>query len=425
MKALRPLSSLGPRYMALWVGQTVSQFGTFVAFLTLPLLVLHLQEAIGEGSTLDFSITFALETVPTLFVGLIGGVLLDRVQLRPVMLVTDLLRASAFFYLAASVGTYGLLTVFVMAFLVGSMTTLFDAALYSLIPALVPKNRLAQANGFMAASEQANTALGPLAAGVFAAISGGPELGLFVNGLTFVVSAISLLWVGRVVHHGIKVEDRSPVLTEAANGLRYIWSEPRLRISTTAASIANFVMGFVEATFVVLAFWVLGAENETEVGVLLAAMGVGGVVGALTASRFIGRLGLGRTMVLGLAWTGIGLFVVMFTDYGLVALGLQVLWVIGVALINVPLATIRQHYAAPAMMGRVISGSRAIAWATLPIGALIGGWLGSSQTSYPLVARSFPLLLVGAAIWLSTTVIWSDTYGPGARPVGEPAPAEA
>jgi hypothetical protein len=65
------------------------------------------------------------------------------------------------------------------------------------------------------------------------------------------------------------------------------------------------------------------------------------------------------------------------------------------------------------MIGRVITASRAIGWATLPIGALVGGWLGSTGETYPWVARSFPVILVLTALWLFTTVVWKDTYGPG------------
>ena len=78
--------------MALWIGQTVSQFGTYVAFLTLPLLVLHIQDVTGEGTTLDFSITYALETAPTILVGLLGGVLLDRWHLRPASVTPSVFR---------------------------------------------------------------------------------------------------------------------------------------------------------------------------------------------------------------------------------------------------------------------------------------------------------------------------------------------
>lgn len=399
--------------MALWVGQTVSQFGTYVAFLTIPFLVRHIQLAAGSENTLDFSIAYAAETLPTLIVGLLGGVFLDRWHLRPVMIATDLLRACAFFFLAANVGEMGVFIVFVMAFLIGSMTTLFDGALYALIPALVPRERLVDGNSFVAASQQANFALGPLAAGVFIAYTGDPAFGLFLNGLTFVASAIMLKWVGRVAHHRPDDEERSSVLTEAANGIRYIWAEPRLRTTVIASAIPNFVIGFIEATFVVLAFQVLGASSEFEVGVLLFFMGLGGLFGALIAPRVSRRLGVGRALILGMTIAGIGLFAVMFTTYGFLALALQAGWMVGVSIINVPLATIRQHYAAPSMLGRVVTASRALGWATLPFGALLGGWLGNSETTYPWVARAFPLALIGTAIWLTTTIIWSNTFGPG------------
>ena len=410
------MRSLGPRYLALWVGQTVSGFGTYIAFLTIPLVILHIQEATEMENTLDFSLAYALETAPTLVIGLVGGVLLDRWALRPVMVATDLLRACGFFYLAATVGEFGTTTVFVMAFVIGSLTTLFDGAMYSIIPAIVPEKRLPDANAYVAASQQIMFALGPFAAGALVLVFGVLELGLFINGVTFVVSAISLRWVGRVKHHRDPDDERSPFLTEAVNGIRYIWSEPRLRTTTIASAIPNFVIGFIEATFVVLAIWVLQADGEFQIGVLLLAMGTGGVVGALIAPRITRAVGLGRTFIFGMALSGICLFLVMFTTYGPIALALMVAWMIGISLINIPLVTIRQHYAATSMLGRVISASRALGWATLPIGALVGGWLGATPDTYPMVARAFPVVLIATAIWLTTTVIRTDTYGPDMTP---------
>lgn len=413
MHFIKTMRSLGPRYTALWVGQTVSQFGTYIALLTVLFLVDHIHQATGTGGNIDFSITYALETAPTLLVGLVAGVLLDRWHLRPIMITADLIRASIFFYLAANLGNYGLGTVFAMAFLIGSMTTLFDGAMYSVIPALVPREKLSDANAFVAASQQANFAIGPAVAGALAWVSEGPELGLFINGLTFVISAVSLHWVGRVAHHGDPLVRQATFIKEAINGLRYLWSQPRLRITTIASAIPNFVIGFVEATFIVLAFVVLRARTELDVGILLGALGVGGVIGALVAPSITRRLGLGRTLVAGMGFAGIGLFAVMFTTYGVLALALQVGWMVGISVINIPLATIRQHYASDAMLGRVITASRAIGWATLPLGALVGGWLGNTEAAYPWVARTFPILLMGTALWLYTTVVWSDTYGPG------------
>lgn len=416
MSNARSLTSLGPRYFALWVGQAVSQFGSYVAYLSLPLLVAYIHDLQGgENPVLDFSITYALETGPTLIIGVVGGVVLDRWHLRPMMVATDLLRACAFFYLAATIGTYGIPTVFVMAFLVGSMNTLFDGAMYAVVPGLVPEHRLSQANSLIAASQQANFALGPLAAGIMAFSTGTPALGLFINGLTFIVSAVSLYWVGRVAHHRPDSDERQGFFTEAANGIRYIMAEARLRITTIASAIPNFVFGFIEATFVVLAYEVFGTQNDFQVGLLIAAFGVGGLIGALAAPYIIRRIGLGKTMSIGMAITGVGMVAVMRTEYGFLAIALQMGWMFGIGLINVSLATIRQHYATSSMLGRVISASRALGWATLPIGALVGGWLGSlgeGGTSYQNVARWFPILIVGTAIWMFTTVVWRDTFGP-------------
>lgn len=399
--------------MALWVGQTISQFGTYIAVITVPLLVLYIQEAnSSELSTFEFAFAYAAETAPTLFVGLLGGVLLDRVQLRPVMIAADLARASAFFYLAATVDSIGVGTVFVMAFLVGSMTTLFDAALYAMIPALVPKDRYSDANSFVTFSIQANFALGPLIGGVIAFAFATPAIGLWINGATFVVSAWMLKYVGRVTHQPEVAVERQPFFTEFMAGMRKIWDEPRLRVSTISAAVPNFVMGFMEGTFVVMFTVVIGAENDAQIGILLFFMGLGGVIGALAAPRFTRLVGLGRAMTLGLTFAGIALLVFMFSSYGIIAMILLAAFMFGVSVINIPLATIRQVYAGESMLGRVISAARAIGWATLPLGALLGGWLGDSESAYPWVARVFPLLLLGTALWLFTTVIWSDTYGP-------------
>ncbi|CAN5806364.1 hypothetical protein BH23ACT4_BH23ACT4_01050 [soil metagenome] len=408
----RSLTSLGSRYYALWVGQAVSQFGTYVAYLSLPLLVLYIHQQQGSESVLDFSITYALETAPTLMIGLVGGVLLDRWHLRPVMVATDLLRACAFFYLAATIGDYGVMTVFVVSFLVGSLNTFFDGAMYAVVPALVPEHRLAQANGLIAASQQANFALGPIAAGLMAFSTGTPALGLFVNGVTFLLSAVSLYWIGRVPHHRSADDERQGFFTEAANGIRYIFAEPRLRITTIASAIPNFVFGFIEATFVVLALVVFKVHDEAQIGLLIAAEGVGGFIGAVLAPRIIRRIGLGRTMTIGMTITGVCLMAVVRMEYGIEVILLLMGWMFGIGMVNVALATIRQHYATRAMLGRVVTASRAIGWATLPIGALVGGWLGSEELNYPVVARAFPILIVATAIWLFTTVVWRDTFGP-------------
>ncbi len=411
MDILASMRSLGRRYQALWAGQALAQFGTYVAFFSIPLLIEYVSET---SSTLEYALAYALENIPIVLTGLVGGVLLDRWHLRPVIVATHLIRASVFFYLSATAesGDLRVGTILALAFVIGSMSTMFDGALYALVPNLVRKDQLSRANSLITATIQANFALAPLIAGILAAAFASPAIGLFLTGLLFVGAAISMRGVGRVAHHRAPSDTRSPFFTEAANGIRYVWAEPRLRLTTIAAASANLVMGFIEGTWIVLFRDVIGAEDAAQRGLLLSMMGLGGVLGAFLAPSVSRRLGLGRALVVGMAITGAGMFAFMFSSFGLVAILLQIFWMAGVSIVNVPIATIRQIYSSSSMLGRVITASRAIGWATIPLGALIGGALGATEDTYPWVARAFPILLMATALWLFTTVIWSDTFGP-------------
>jgi MFS family permease len=404
-------AGLGPRFWSLYLGTSVSLLGNYVAYLTVPLLVLAIVET--ASSAIPFSITYALETLPTLVFGLVGGVLLDRVRLRWAMIFADISRAAAFFYLAISVEELTLGTIYAASFLIGSFSAVYENALYALIPSLVPEERLAQVNGWISATQAVMFAAGPLFAGVLATAAGRLAPGLWFNGSTFVLSAIGVLLIGHVPSHDVG-EERGGFIEETLNGLRFLVGEPRLRDSTITAASANLVLGFVEATFVVMATVVLGATSENQIGLLIAAFGGGMFSGAALAHRVIRILGLGRTMMLGLVTMGLGMAMLVFSRFGILALGFAVLMFVGIGLVNVPIATIRQVYTPPAMLGRVITASRALSWGTLPIGALVGGFL-AGQNNYKPIIQATPLVLMLLAAWLLTTPLWTDTFGPSHR----------
>lgn len=406
------LRSLGPRFTALWISQAFAHFGSAIAAFSIPILILYIQESTGSDATLDYSIQYALDNSSVILIGLVGGVLLDRWVLPRVVVVTNLLRACAFFFLAANVGEIGVGAVFAMSFLIGTMTTMFESALYAVLPSVVRKDRLADANSAVTITMQAADSIGPFLGGLVVATAGTPAVGLLLSGTLFALSAVAMHWVGTVPARRNPLDEKQPFFTEAANGVRYLWSEPRLRTTTITAGLANLTIGFVEGTFIPLATHVIGAPSEAAIGLLLGAAGVGGVVGAFFAPSLTRRFGLGRTLVLGLFIVGIGQLIFMFTSFGLIAVAFQAGWATGVSIVNIPIATIRQHYSSEAMLGRVITASRAIGWATLPIGALVGGWLGNSPETYPWVARSFPVILIVTALFLTRSVLWSDTFGP-------------
>ncbi|MGQ0848813.1 MAG: MFS transporter [Actinomycetota bacterium] len=399
-------SRLNSRFTALFWGQAISQFGDYIAYLTVPLFVFQL-----TGRELDLAISYSLETVPGLAFGLVGGVLLDRVPLRSAMIVADLARAAAFVALAVlslDQGSSTLTMVFLMAFLIGTFSSVFQNGLASVLPEIVAHEDLSLANGRIAASQHIALVTGPLVAGVMAATVGVAP-GFFINAATFVVSALSVWLIGPVPAR-IRVDERGSLFEEAVHGLRYLWNEPRLRASTIAAASVNAAVGFVESTLVYLGATELGA-GPNGLGTIFMSFGLGGVLGAVIAPRVIRLLGLGRVMTTGMLIFGLSLLAVVRTRYGVGALLLFFIMFVGISLVNVPLATIRQIYTPHAMLGRVITAARTIGWSTLPIGAMLGALVAES-TNYSTVARATPLILIVTGVSLFFTSIWRDTFGP-------------
>lgn len=399
---------LGPRFRSLYLGTAVSLLGNYVAYLTIPLLVL---EVVGADQALPFSATYALETLPTLIFGLVGGVILDRVRLRWAMILADIARAGAFFYLAATTGRVDMLTIYAASFLVGSFSAVYENALFAIIPAIVRQDQLPQANGRIAATQAAMFASGPMLAGALAAWAESPEPGLWFNGATFVFSAVAVYLMGPVGFVHPEDEVRSGFVEETLNGLRFLVGERRLRDSTITAATANLVFGFLESTIVVMATVVLATDSDLQIGTLIVSFGLGSILGAAGADRVIRLVGLGRTMTLGLLTMATGMGVLVFSTFGPLALIVGFVMFVGIGLVNVPIATIRQVYTPAAMLGRVITASRALSWGTLPIGAILGGVLADSLDYTPTV-RAAPLILLGLALWLFRTPLWSDTFGP-------------
>lgn len=419
---------LGRRFNLLWTGQAVSQLGDYIAYLTVPLFVLEILESTADESKLPFAFTYALEQAPVLLVGLVGGVILDRLRLRSLMVVSDILRAVVFGYLAWVASVPGreeaLPVVFAASFAFGTLAAMFGSALYAFIPALVGPARLAQANGRIAAAQQVMVALGPVLAGVIVGLTTDPfrlslagrqlvvdgfSLAFLLNAFTFVVSSITLLAIGPVQRASKAV--KTGLASEAMAGFRHLWAERRLRSSTLSAAVVNLGTGFIEATFVVLAADLLGATAEWQIGVLLAGLGIGGTVGALVAPATSRRIGLGRTLIAGLLVFGGTFLAGLSLEFGIPTLVLFAMAFLGLAHVNVALVTIRQAYTPEQMLGRVTAAARAIGWITLPVGALAGAALADVIGFWPVAvgASLLPVVTAGALVFSS---MWRDAFGP-------------
>ncbi len=419
-KHLAAGTGLGRRFSILWTGQIVSQFGDYLSYFSIPLFVVYLSL---EEAPRNLALTYTIETIPAVVVGFFGGLLIDRLPIRVSLIFSDLARAAAFGYLASFAATgpernseAGLIFVFVVAFVAGTFLNVFASGLYVLVKQLVGQDRLAEANGKIAAVQNIAFALAPAIAGLLVSATGQFTLVFTVNAVSFLLSALSIVLIGPVKRirngNGEEDEDDEGLLADVFNGLRYLWSEPRLRTSTVAIAFANLSVGFLESTLVLTANE-LGASEEWQIGVVFAALGFGAAFGAWLAPGFIRYLGLGRAMISGLFTLGLAFAVFVRMVFGPLQLFYVFVAFIGLQLINVPLVTIRQVFTPDVMLGRVLTATRAIGWAPTPIGALIGASLVSAEVmSFLTAVRLAPMLIIFAGLGLIPTIIWSDTFGP-------------
>lgn len=408
-------TALGRRFTVLWAGQAVSQLGNYLAFISIPLFVKFLT----TDSAFELGLANALETAPTLIVGLLGGAAIDRLRIRGVMIASDLVRAAAFVGVAIIGATdpapgsrTGLTAVFLVALLIGTFTSLFEGALFTILPSLVPDRDLARANGRLAATQNLAFAIGPALAGVLISWSDTYWLVFALDAATFLASAVSIVLIGPVDRPSDGVR-RTRLRAEIAQGLRYVWEEVRIRTSTIALAVANLVVGFIEATLVLAADDVVGAGEEWQQGIVFAVLGAGAVVGAAVAPSLIRIIGLGRTMIAGLFVFGGGYTIFVNTPFGVRGLVYLFIGFMGIQFVNVSVATIRQTYTPNVLLGRVMTASRAIGWTTLPLGALVGTAVADATGSFDLLTRTTPLLVLVVGVGLVFTPIWTDAYGPG------------
>src|SRR6185295_18636650 len=174
-----------PGFQGLWLAQTVSQLGTQVTLLAMPLVAILTLGA----SPLEVGILTAVDFLPFLLFTLPAGVWVDRLPRRRI-LIADVGRA---FILAAIPAAYlaGILEMwqlYVVGFLAGTLTVFFDVGYQAFLPELVPRERLAEGNSRLEVSRSAAVVVGPGLAGVLVGLVTAP-IAILVDSASFIVSA--------------------------------------------------------------------------------------------------------------------------------------------------------------------------------------------------------------------------------------------
>lgn len=372
-----------------------SLLGDGVRTAALPLLAAALSPTAAAAGIVTFA-----GTVPILLFTLLGGALADRHDRRTIMWRIDVLRsilvgAFAVWVLTTATPLWALATT---TFLLGSLGTIFDSAASSFIADLFGPDpaQLAWANSrFQAVQLISFQFLGPpLGAALFAVSAGAP---LVVDAASFAAGGI-LVFAIRARHAPARPDRTATVRADIAEGLRWLWRQHGLRLLAFELGLANLTLQMGTTMLALLIVTVLHGPAAVY-GVVLLAGAVGGLLGSLAAGRVRRRLspsvGLGLSIGLiaaglllaGFAWS----IPVVAIAYGIGAFGIM-LW-------NVQEVVIRQRLIPRALMGRATSAYRLIGWGGGPVGAALGGLLGTG-----LGVRA-PIVIGGAVLALSLLLV--------------------
>jgi MFS family permease len=384
-------------FVRLWVGETISLFGSQITVLALPLVAANsLQATPPEMGALGFA-----QFIPWLLVGMFAGVWVDRLRRRPVMILADLGRAFllGLIPLAAVLGHLQIGHLYAIGFLVGIGNVFFEIAYYAYLPSLITSEELMEGNSKLTASASASEVAGPGLGGVLTQAITAP-LAIAFDSLSFLTSAVTLMRIKQPEPFPSPPIRLISVWREAWEGL-YLVSHHRLLRSFVGCSLTgNLAIDAHLAVYILYLTRELGVQPAT-IGLIYALGGVGGLLGAVAAERLNGFIGMGRTIVIsqlfhGLCLTALPMAALLGGNLAIPLIAsVHFVWGLTSTLYAVPALSLRQAITPNHWQGRVAASTRVLTFGISPLGFLIGGLLGEWIGLWPT------LLLAGMGLILS------------------------
>jgi MFS family permease len=404
-----------PTFMKLWAAQTVSSFGARIAREGLPMtavLVLRAPPAAMGALAAVGLAAYAL-------VGMAAGVLADRAPRRALMIGADIGRtlvmvavpAAALLHVLSIAGVAAALA------LMSALTVIFDVADHAFLPSIVDEPQLVDGNARLAATDAAAEIGGPAVAGLLFQLLSAP-VAAGASALTYLVSA---LFLARLPPQAADPAPPEVAPLTPLRGFGIVLGHPVVRPIWLMAVAGDFFGWFFGALYILYALSVLRLTT-TELGLTIAAGGVGALAGAALAPLISRRLGAGATIVgAGFAMALSTFLIPLAGGAPLVAMALLVAGqLMGDALrtvMEVAQTSLRQALLPTGELGRAAgafaTGQGLAGVAGALIGGALGGWLGPREALLLAAAGLTATPLIGLA-----SPLWRAGAGRGAAPSG-------
>jgi len=376
-----------PDFLKLWTAGTVSFFGWPITGLAIPLAAVSV---LGAGPV-EMGYLNAAGTLAFIVLGLPAGVIVDRMKRRPLVIALEILSGSVILLvpIAAALGALRLPLLYVVEFLIGCIGVVGTVAYQALLPSLVGRDRLVEANARFQLSGSAAQVAGPGIGGVLVQLLTAP-FALLVTAVSQ-LAVVGLLVATRVREAAPPPRERD-LVAEVREGLEIVFNDKTIRSIMFCGTTHNiFSNGMLVALYVLYATRELHV-TPAELGIAFAAAGPGSLIGSLLAARVPRAAGLGPTIGAMQVLTGVARLAMPVAalaasaapPFLTLAAG-EFTLAVARTIFNVNQLSLRQSITPDHQQGRMNASIRFVMWAVVPLGALAGGWLGDAIGLVPTI----------------------------------------
>lgn len=416
-----PTKSLGSGFSRLWTASVASNLADGLGRIAIPLIATTLT----KDPLLIAGVT-SLAFVPWLLFGVFAGVIADRTDRRFAMAGANAVRvlAAAGIALAISTDVITIWLLYAGVLIWGLGETVYDSTATAMIPSLVRTNQLEKANSRMQAAELVvqNFIATPIAGVLFAVAIVIPVWSTAAGFLVAVALVLTLpLSAARVPQAARAADAPTGTRADVREAVSYLLRHRFLRGMVITTSLVGGALTLAQATIVLFVLETLEVP-EFAFGFVTAGIGLGAIIGALTASQFVAWFGRGRVLFAASTLCGVTAFAEGFAPNVWVAVPIYAVCAFSVSVWNVPWGSLRQELVPGYLLGRITGMTRTVIWGLFPIAGVLGGLLSRIDLRVPFWVGGAIIVVVSlsaARLLLSASIQKAEHTSPG--DVGGPA----
>jgi MFS family permease len=367
-----------PDFLKLWTGQTISEFGSQVSGLAVPILAAKSLHA----TPFEFAVLGVLNFLPFILFALPAGVWVDRLHRRYILIVGDAARAVllALIPILWALGVLQIWHLLILQFVIGIFTVFFDVAYQSYLPALIDREHLVEGNSKLQLTVSVAQVGGPPMAGaLIAALTA--AYSIVADSISYVVSTVFMVAMRHreMPPQHDEANPRPKMWPQVKEGVNWVVRHPWLRAIAACTGTSNF---FSSLSFAILILYMIRTLHlsNVEIGLVFAVGSAGNIAAGLLTGRLNKWIGVGPTIF----WTiAIGSFSGLCYPLAPKSFPLPLLMAggaifgFGAVAYNITQVSLRQAITPERLQGRMNAAMRWIVWGTIPLGTLLGGGIAT------------------------------------------------